>query len=123
MRNVGRISFTCLIGFPRSKPKLELTIIETQKVMNRSRNATSLHFLLCFMMSLLPPFGIPSSASLDDGYFPAIGPNGPPIFLHTPCNCENKRGRQKLYAEQGERKEEEKGEARKGQECNRGLWE
>lgn len=73
-----------LNGFPWLKPKLELTIIATQKAMNSTRNATSLHFLLCFMISLCP-FPIPPFTSLDDGYFPITGPNGPLISLYSLC--------------------------------------
>lgn len=57
-----------LSGFPLLNPKLELTIIATQKAMKMTRNTTSLHFLLCFMIP--PVWALPSL----DGYLPITAP-------------------------------------------------
>lgn len=70
-----------LNGFPWLNPKLELTIIATQKAIKISRNTRSLHFLLCLMIE--PIWSLPSL----DGYLPITAPKGPLISSnHTHCS-------------------------------------
>ena len=71
-----------LKGFPLLKAKLELTIMATQKAMKKTRNTTSLHFLLCLMMPLLlPPISVEAGCVVL-----TTAPNGP-LILEQPQDC------------------------------------
>lgn len=72
---VGYFKIVYLNGFPWLNPKLELTIIATQKAIKITRNTISLHFLLCLM---IPPIWPPSL----DGYLPMTAPKAP-LISHT----------------------------------------
>lgn len=84
-------------GFPWLNPKLELTIMATQKAMKMMRNTKSLHFLLCLMMPPSPPIrpsSLPPEAAAA-GYRPMIAPSGPPISsLSEALDRERARGAQ-----------------------------
>ena len=71
-----------LNGLPWLKPKLELTIIETQKAMKMTRKVMSLHFLLCLM---IPSLSLPSL----EVYLPITAPRGPLIFCFSLSLSEN----------------------------------
>lgn len=75
--------FFYLKGFPWLNPKLELTIIATQKVIKITRNTTSLHFLLC----LIIPSPFSATPPSLEGYFPITAPKGPLISTTPKSLC------------------------------------
>jgi len=76
-------------------PKLELTIIPTQKAIKMRRNTRSLHFLLWLMIP--PIWALPSL----EGYLPITAPKGPLIFTHPafPFQAETQRESSEKYNE------------------------
>jgi hypothetical protein len=88
------------------KPKLELTIIATQKAIKITKNGISLHFLLCLM---IPPIWVFPSL---DGYLPITAPKGP-LISHTLTLSSFKRTR--IYSHTARERERER-ERERGRE-------